>query len=905
MALALEPVDSTGFSSSTLASPLPFWTAIGGEGWGTVPTPIALQTDPALLQPDTLESYAPLPFPSSTDPVIAPLGLRYVALSGDPRIDGLLYDGRAWSGNVITYSFPDSPSDYEYPYGVFNEPYQAGFGQVSARQVAAINGIFQGTVGATYTSGYNSIEAVTQLDLVFAGTGNADLRIGQTGIPVAPAWTYLPSTNPAGGDTWFVTGVPGYDFRNPILGDYFYFGHLHEPLHALGLKDGSEPGSGTPVLPTDWDSMEFSVVSYRSYIGCSTDAYVNETYGFPQTLMMLDIAALQYLYGVNWGTNAGNTTYRWNTATGQMTVNGVGQGQPGANRVFLTIWDGGGTDTYDMSNYATGVRIDLTPGRWSVTADAQRARLSADGLHLAQGNVYNALQVNGDARSLIENANGGAGADSILGNAAANLLRGNNGSDTLSGGAGNDTLDGGGGTDSLIGGDGNDVYYVNAGLDRPIELPGGGIDEVIAICSLVLAEEVENLTLAGTAAINGTGNAAGNAITGNDAANVLLGLTGDDTLAGLLDADTLSGDDGNDLLQGGGGDDTLRGGTGDDTLDGGTDADRMVGQAGNDTYVVDSVSDVIIEVAGAGTDQVLASVAHALAANVENLTLLGNVVGGTGNALDNLITGNGAANVLKGLGGNDALVGLLGHDSLNGGDGADTLQGGGGNDTLDGGTGGDSLLGGTGNDVYVVDSATDAVTEAWNAGQDLVLASVSLTLFYAVEDFTLTGTLAIDGTGNTLSNLIKGNSAANRLQGAGGHDTLQGGLGHDSLSGGTGDDLLVGSFGTDTLVGGDGADHFRFAAPGQGADRIADFTADDVIEVSGSGFGNLLALGALDAANFSGSGVATAAAPQFVYNSATGLLGWDADGTGANPVAAIAVLAGKPALTAADIVVIA
>ena len=368
--------------------------------------------------------------------------------------------------------------------------------------------------------------------------------------------------------------------------------------------------------------------------------------------------------------------------------------------------------------------------------------------------------------------------------------------------------------------------------------------------------------------------------------NLRLGQ-GDDRALGNAAANPMEGGIGADSLHGAGGADTLDSGAGNDTLDGGAGADSLAGGTGHDLYRVDSTLDRVTELAAGGTDVVLASVAHTLAANVENLTLLGSVVAGTGNALDNLITGNGANNSLSGLTGND------------------TLQGGGGNDTLDGGTGSDSLVGGTGNDVYIVDAATDAVVEVWNAGQDLVLSSVSLTIFYAAENLTLTGTLAIDGTGNTQSNLIKGNAAANRLSGAGGNDTLQGGFGNDSLSGGTGVDLLVGSFGTDTLNGGDGADHFRFAAPGQGADRIADFAADDVIEVSRSGFGNLLPLGALDPAHFTGSGTATTAAPQFVYNAATGLLGWDADGTGANPLAAIAVLAGTPVLTAADIVVIA
>jgi serralysin len=117
-----------------------------------------------------------------------------------------------------------------------------------------------------------------------------------------------------------------------------------------------------------------------------------------------------------------------------MFVNGVGQGAPGggiggaANRIFLTIWDGGGFDTYDMSNYSNGLTINLTPGTWSVTSDTQRAYLGNG--HFAQGTVYNAMQFNGDPASLIENAIGGSGNDTIIGNSANNTIDGGPGTDT-------------------------------------------------------------------------------------------------------------------------------------------------------------------------------------------------------------------------------------------------------------------------------------------------------------------------------------------------------------------------------------------------------------------------------------------------------------------------------------------
>jgi Ca2+-binding RTX toxin-like protein len=118
------------------------------------------------------------------------------------------------------------------------------------------------------------------------------------------------------------------------------------------------------------------------------------------------------------------------------------------------VWDGGGTDTYDMSNYGGGTSIDLAPGGSSVTSLEQRALLNyADVVFngaapvYARGTVFNALQHNGDSRSLIENANGGSGNDAISGNEAANILSGGGGADTITGGRGYDQMTGGAGAD--------------------------------------------------------------------------------------------------------------------------------------------------------------------------------------------------------------------------------------------------------------------------------------------------------------------------------------------------------------------------------------------------------------------------------------------------------------------------
>ena len=212
-------------------------------------------------------------------------------------------------------------------------------------------------------------------------------------------------------------------------------GILHEIGHALGLKHGHE----FPLaISADHDSTEYSVMTYRSYPGHDAEGYNNEQYGYPQTLMMLDIAALQKIYdGANYGFNSGNTTYTWDAFSGEMSINGSGQGAPGqgagagANRVFMTIWDGGGNDTYDLSNYGGGTTIDLRPGEWTTTSTTQLANLRGDlgGPVFARGNIANALLFEGNTASAIENARGGSGADTLIANLVANQFTGNGGND--------------------------------------------------------------------------------------------------------------------------------------------------------------------------------------------------------------------------------------------------------------------------------------------------------------------------------------------------------------------------------------------------------------------------------------------------------------------------------------------
>ncbi|MEH2058099.1 MAG: DVUA0089 family protein [Nostoc sp.] len=166
------------------------------------------------------------------------------------------------------------------------------------------------------------------------------------------------------------------------------------------------------------------------------------------------------------------------------------------------------------------------------------------------------------------------------------------------------------------------------------------------------------------------------------------------------------------------------------------------------------------------------------------------------------------------LSGNDTLNGAAGNDNLFGGTGNDSLIGGLGNDTLDGGLGTDNLNGGVGDDTYIIDSAADIITEAVNSGTDTVQSSVTYTLGINLENLRLTGTGAINGTGNSLNNFIFGNSANNTLNGRAGSDTLDGNFGNDTLNGEDGNDSLQGGPGNDILNGGSGDDILIGAWPG-------------------------------------------------------------------------------------------
>jgi Ca2+-binding RTX toxin-like protein len=380
----------------------------------------------------------------------------------------------------------------------------------------------------------------------------------------------------------------------------------------------------------------------------------------------------------------------------------------------------------------------------------------------------------------------------------------------------------------MTGGPGNDTYVVESQGDIALEVISGGAggkDVIQSTISLSAPDNIENLQALGDAAINLTGNELDNILLGNNESN---------------------------LLSGGIGRDTLLGEGGDDTIDGGQGVDLMAGGLGDDTYIVSSKADRVVEAVSQGTDHVIASSSYTLSSNVENLTLSGdgNFTAG-GNSLDNHLIGNA------------------------------------GNNLLAGGLGADTLEGGLGDDIYVLSDTVDTIIDT--GGEDTIRSNLDIALISDIENAHLVGIADTSATGNGLDNKLLGNMADNILDGAGG---------------------------VDTLTGGQGADTFVISNNGDGiaADTITDFqSGEDLIVVDLVSFGidpealGLLSSGLVSDDSFvSGAGArALDADDYFIFDTAQGTLLFDADGSGDGEAVVIAEIdqADGGTLTAGDVFV--
>jgi Ca2+-binding RTX toxin-like protein len=772
----------------------------------------------------------------------------------------------------------------------------------------------------TYTLG-NNLE-----NLTLTGT---DL-INGTGNPLNNTITGNSANN-------VLSGGDGNDTLNGNAGADSLVGGIGNDIYEVDNTD--DLVSETSTLATELDSVQTSV-----------------TYSLGANLENLTLTGTNAINGT------GNTLN--NTLTGN-SANNTLLGSTGND----TMTGGTGNDIYEVESTGdvisetstTATEIDLVQSSLTYTLGANLENLTLTGTSA----------INGTGNPLN---------NTLSGNGANNSLSSGAGNDNLMGGAGNDTMTGWTGNDTMTGGTGNDIYEIESTGDVISETSTTAteIDLVQSSLTYTLGANLENLTLTGTSAINGTGNPLGNTLTGNGANNSLssgagndslMGGAGNDTMTGWIGNDTMTGGTGNDIyeiestgdiisetsttateidlvqssltytlganlenltltgtsaingtgnplgntltgngannsLSSGAGNDSLMGGAGNDTMTGWIGNDTMTGGTGNDIYEIESTGDIISETSTTATeiDLVQSSLTYTLGANLENLTLTGtSAINGTGNPLSNTLTGNGADN------------------SLSSGAGNDSLMGGAGNDTMTGWTGNDTMTGGTGNDIYEVESTGDVISETSTTGTeiDLVQSSLTYTLGANLENLTLTGTSAINGTGNPLNNTLSGNGANNSLSSGAGNDNLMGGTGNDSLTGWTGNDSLTGGAGNDSLIGGADSDRFiydtnaAFTTSTVGIDLFADFTSGtDKIVLDKTTFttlGSVVGSGFNIASEFAVVGSDAAASTSIasiVYSSDSGNLFYNQNGvaSGLGSGAEFATLSGIPALSATDFV---
>ncbi|WP_374287828.1 M10 family metallopeptidase C-terminal domain-containing protein [Pseudomonas fluvialis] len=686
---------------------------------------------------------------------------RVSPLSNDNLINSLLTTER-WDKTALTFSFLTlGRSFYSNNYS-YDDEYSNAFA-LSKAQMSAVR------------QALNSWSAVSQLtfkEVRDSSSVAGDLRFGGfSGMPDSyAAWAYYPSTAPVGGDVWIgqVTNDPA-----PTPGSYDFHTFVHEIGHALGLKHPFESEAGNPaVLPSALDDARYSVMSY------------NSDYDFlPTGPMLLDIAAIQHMYGANNQWKTGNDTYRWGAS----------------QQIFETLWDAGGIDTIDASNQLRAVRIDLNPGAFSRIGaniyDYQRGENVNDLLSIA----YNVI---------IERAIGSAYDDELIGNNADNLLNGRAGNDTLRGGLGNDS------------------YVIDSINDRVIELDGQGYDSVRININqrdgqYRLPDYVEEGQLINSVDFTLLGNALNNTLLGNARNNRLDGGSGADTMKGGAGNDTYVVDHAGDLIIDSAGLDSVEsyisftlgqglenlvllghsaisgiGNNAANFIDGSqnTAGNLLIGLGGNDTYLLGS-GDRIQEASNAGRDKAQSYFDITLDEHVEDLQLLGGAnTQGIGNNLANTLLGNT------------------------------------GNNLLDGRAGVDKLYGGQGNDTYLVDlnsrnALEDKVIEKAGEGIDTIFlrGGQSLSKATSISLASHVEHLNASQTGSTLLNL-KGNVSDNWLIGNSANNLIDGGAGND---------LLSGNGGYDTLIGGKGADIFHFdlswlnSSAGALSSQVNDFRRSD------------------------------------------------------------------------------
>ena len=471
---------------------------------------------------------------STASKPLASLTLAPPSVTTSSLTAGLL-SGQMWTGATVTFSFPAAGASWP-GYDAGSEPF-VGFTALNAAQQNA----FRGAIAA-----WDQLIAPSLVE-VADPAGPGQIRVGFSGHsslsgataghayePPAPGAT----ADPRNGDVWINASEVSAPFT-PGTDPYDTF--LHEIGHALGLKHPFE----APVLPAAFENKRFTLMSYTeaqdsrlvTVLGQGGGVQFSAQSVHASTPLVLDIAAIQQRYGADPTTATGNNTYTYS------------EGQA----FFMAIYDAGGVDTIDLSSFTRGSDVDLAPGGYSsiglYTTEAQIAAAvqqfpGAEAFIRSQfadvgAAVYTWSNNLGIAfTTVIENATGGAAADTLTGNDVDNLLSGLAGADFIRGLSGNDTVDGGAGNDDINGNQGQDIVRGGAGADF---VRGGQGDDT------VYGEADDDVH-----------------VNGNIGADMVYGGEGNDTLFGGQGTDTLFGEGGNDWLSGDLGADVLLGGAGAD-----------------------------------------------------------------------------------------------------------------------------------------------------------------------------------------------------------------------------------------------------------------------------------------------------------------------------------------------------
>ena len=550
-------------------------------------------------------------------------------------------------------------------------------------------------------------------------------------------------------------------------------------ITANSAADTLIAGSGLSTLIGGSGNDVFEINNVSDVISKATNTGSNTEQSTVSTILAANVQNLT-------GTGTGSITLTGNNLANTITAN-TGTDTLVAGTGLATLVGGTGNDTFVIDNAS-----DVITKATNTGSNTEQSSVS---ITLA-GNVQN-----------------------LTGTGTANIaLTGNTLANKITANTGNDTLTAGTGVATLIGGTGNDTFVVDNTTDVITEAANTGNNSEQTNVSVTLAANVQNLVGTGTTTLTLTGSSIANTITANSAADTLIAGSGLTTLIGgtgndvfeinnvgdviskatntgsnteqstvsttlAANVQNLTGTGSSNItLTGNNLTNSITANAGTDTLVAGTGLATLVGGTGNDTFVIDNASDVITKATNTGSNTEQSSVSIALASNVQNLTGTGTAnISLTGNTLANNITANT------------------------------------GNDTLIAGTGVATLIGGTGNDTFMVDNASDVITEAANAGDNIEQTSVSIALATNVQNLTGTGSAALTLTGNTGNDVITGNSGADSIVGGSGVDVMIAGSGATTMKDTVGDNVMLAGSGNATMTGGTGT---SFISGGKGTNAI-------------------------------------------------------------------------------------